>query len=196
MYTFGKVTRHILLLTPRVMSSDEYSAYKKWMTRQNQALTNSTREDSTTFAADCCVTNRGIKQQIRFGHIRYGVNSNLKESGCAVFCIQHARPYYFIPFLAYWFTKKGYVHTGDNGKCYGTWHHLLDRLGAVRLTDIQQIFNFLYSGKIITALVSGHFLNIVGISGTNFLVEDSRFSTREAVPFDEIFNSLRAAWVW
>lgn len=188
-YTFGKKTTDLENLEERLMTPDEYESYKKWSSEISATLKESTNQ--TYNYKDCTIEVEKIKYQPEYESWKYG-SSTLAEAGCAIFCIEHgSKKHYSIETLAEVAAEKGYYEPGK-----GTWHHLFDRLGAVRLSYVQDIFSYLETGKIVTVLYEHHFLNLVGVQGTNFLVEDSMYTDQRAIPITEIFKGMRVAWAW
>ncbi len=188
-YTFGKVTTDIENLEPRIMTHEQYESYKKWSTEISTTLKESATQKYSY--KDCMISLEHIKYQPEYESWKYG-SSTLAESGCAIFCIEHgSKKHYSISSLTEKAAEMGYYEPGK-----GTWHHLFDRLGAIRLSYVQDIFSYLETGKIVTVLYEHHFLNLVGVRGTNFLVEDPMYADQRAIPITEVFEGMRVAWAW
>lgn len=178
-------------LPPRAMPEDQYKEYKQWA----QQLQSSFHESiSDVFpGGDCVVTDKHIlyAKDPRYFDIPYA-NKTLGPVGCAIFAIEHAnREFFTLEELAASAGEKGYYADG-----VGTYHHLLDQMGAKRLASMQELFDALASGKVVTVLRPGHFFNLVGVEGNMFLVEDSQYQERKRVEISSILQAITIAWSW
>ena len=188
-YTFGKVTTDLENLEERMMTPDHYESYKEWSAKIFKTLKESATQKYS--CKDCTISMEPIKYQMEYESWKYG-SSTLAKSGCAIFCIEHgSKNHYAISDLAEKAAENGYYEPGK-----GTWHHLFDRLGAVRLENVQDIFENLEKAYIVTVLYEHHFINLVGVRETNFLVEDPMFADQRAIPITEVFEGMRVAWAW
>ena len=195
-HPFGKVVNTLNKLDPRKMTPEEWNAYKEWALSIQEALFASIpnakplAQKSVSFRNFKILYNDGF-----WGDCSYG-ESTLSKSGCALFCIEQAKRRnnvsdFPICDLAYAAGKLGYYEPGK-----GTYHHLIDRLGGIRLNNAQLIFDAIFYGDSITVLLEGHYVNLVGIRNGNFVVEDCRYKETQYVPFNEIFSKMKIAWKW
>lgn len=153
------------------------------------------------------ITFKRIQSAETNGYVRYGTKT-LYEAGCAVFCfaqgLQQRGVTIGIQELAKEIANKGYYYPGR-----GTYHNLFDHYGLRRASSVDEIFDVLKSKKLVTFLVKNegypfsrsnegsHFINIVGKSGPNFIVDDSNSKvSRVNVDIKTLLQVTRVAWIW
>ncbi len=152
-------------------------------------------------------TSLMTKSNSKYGHIPYA-EKTLGESGCAVFCFEHGLRTRGIECnieeLAKEIGEKRYYFYGK-----GTYHNLFDHYGLRRASDVQEIFDALKMGKIVTVLVQNklyqfsksnegsHFINIIGIDKHGyFSITDPSISGIWKYPSRILLKAIRVAWIW
>lgn len=140
------------------------------------------------------------------GDLEYGT-TNLRESGCAVFCFQQGLTIHGIfselDELSEEIAEKGYYHVPSNS----TWHCLFDHYGLRRATHYLEIVDALCRDSICTVLVKNsvyhnnpdrdgnHFVNLVGIDETTICVDDPHIG-RRFMDFESLLKSVLITWIW
>ena len=189
-YPYGKIVNNLNELEERMMPKEQYETYVKKEVGIIRIFHDSINDSDLFRYHDYIVTQSRISYQMNFDMV-YGP-STVQESGCGILCIAHAtNGKYTVEELANIAGKKGYCHPQ-----FGTYHFLFDRLGAKRLKKANQVFKYLLKRKVVTALIKGHYINIVGIHGNTFLIEDSKFLERQNIPINDLLVQIKIAWAW
>lgn len=193
-------------LPPREESSERYDTNRKI----NELIAEAFKKSVENFELPCKARNVIIQTPIRtvkaYGNVPYGLSGKtLKEAGCAVFTFEQGLRSRNIQIelktLAYEIQAKGYYLYGK-----GTYHMLFDHYGLRRASNVTELFDNLQMGKIVTVLVKNsvyygdsstesHFVNLVGIDGNRFIVDDSNVG-RKASKIETILEATRIAWLW
>lgn len=191
--------------------SERQETHEQWKKNKviNQIIRdtwNSSKEELQTDDNDIgTITMHRMLISKNYYKVPYGKKgeSNLKKSGCAVFCFQQGLRIRGIECdmisLAKEVSKKGYYELGK-----GTYHNLFDHYGLRRATHVSEVFAALKQKHLVTMLVDyenhndleeGHFLNIVGKKRSKFIVDDPEEGRME-IPIIKIIEASEIAWIW